>query len=105
MEAGSGERSHELAVMRALGGQRRQLRQVLLAEFALLGALAGLLAGVGATAIGTVLARWVFHLDYLPTGNLVLTGILAGMASVAIAGMVAARRAFSGRVIDGLRGV
>jgi putative ABC transport system permease protein len=105
MEAGSGERSHELAVMRALGGQRRQLRQVLLAEFVLLGTLAGLLAGVGATAIGIALARWVFHLDYLPTASLLLIGILTGMACVAIAGLVTARRALSCRVVEGLRGV
>jgi len=75
----------------------------LLVEFVLLGSLAGLLSGLGATAIGTALARLVFHLDYLPTATLLLTGILAGMASVAIAGMAAARRAFSGRVVEGLR--
>jgi len=105
IEAGSGERTHELAVLRALGGRQRQLRQVVLAEFMVLGALAGLLAGLGATAIGTALARWVFHLDYLPTPAYLFAGILAGLLGVSIAGMTAARRAFSGRVIERLRGV
>ncbi|MHB1429724.1 MAG: ABC transporter permease [Rhodocyclaceae bacterium] len=104
IEASSGERGHELAVLRALGGRRAQLRQVVLAEFAVLGLLAGLLSGLGATAIGTALARWVFHLDYLPTPDYVLIGVAAGLAGVSLAGMAAARRGFSGRVIERLRG-
>ncbi len=104
IEASSGERGHELAVLRALGGRQAQLRQVVLAEFAVLGMLAGLLAGLGATAIGTALARWVFQLDYLPTADYVLIGVVAGLAGVSLAGMAASRRGFSGRVIERLRG-
>lgn len=105
IEASSGERSHELAVLRALGGQRRQLRQRVLAEFAAQGVLAGLLAGLGATAIGTALARWVFQLDYVPTGQYLLIGIAAGTLGVGLSGMAAARSAFSGQVIDRLRDI
>lgn len=103
IQAGSGERSHELAVLRALGGRQAQVRQVLLAEFAVLGFLSGLLAGLAASAIGTALARWVFQLDYLPSASYVLIGIAAGLAGVSLAGLAAARRAFSGRVVDRLR--
>ncbi|MDP2108603.1 MAG: FtsX-like permease family protein, partial [Rhodocyclaceae bacterium] len=105
LQASAGERSHELAVLRALGGRRRQLRQALFAEFATLGALAGLLAGLAATAIGTALARWVFQLDYLPTPGLLLVGTLAGLAGVALAGLAATRKALAGQVVEGLRGV
>jgi putative ABC transport system permease protein len=105
IEASSGERSHELAVLRALGGRQRQLRQVVLAEFAVLGVLAGLLAGLGATAIGTALARWVFQLAYLPSADYVFIGVAAGLLGVSLAGMTASRRAFSGRVIERLRGI
>jgi putative ABC transport system permease protein len=104
LQASAGERSHALAVLRAMGGQRRQLRQTLFAEFATLGAIAGLLAGLGATAIGTALARWVFQLDYLPTPSLVGFGVITGLTGVALAGLMAMRQALSGRVVDGLRG-
>jgi len=105
LQASAGERNHELAVLRALGGRRRQLHQALFAEFATLGAIAGLLAGFCATAIGTALARWVFNLDYLPTPGLLLVGVLAGLAGVALAGLAATRQALTGRVIEGLRGI
>jgi putative ABC transport system permease protein len=105
LQASAGERNHELAVLRALGGRRRQLRQALFAEFAALGALAGLLAGLAATAIGTALARWVFQLDYLPTPSLVLVGLLAGLSGVALAGLMATRKALAGQVVEGLHGV
>jgi putative ABC transport system permease protein len=104
LQASAGERSHELAVLRALGGRRRQLRQALVAEFAALGAIAGLLAGLGATAIGTALARWVFQLDYLPTPGLLGAAVGAGMVGVTLAGLAATRSALAGRVLDGLRG-
>lgn len=105
IEAGSGERSHELAVMRALGGQRRQLRQRVLAEFVAIGALAGLLSGLGVTAIGTALARWVFRLDYLPGADYLFIGVAVGLVGVSLAGMMATRRAFSGRIVERLRGI
>lgn len=105
LQASAGERSHELAVLRALGGRKRQLRQALIAEFAALGAIAGLLAGLGATAIGTALARWVFQLDYLPTPGLLAVAVGAGAVGVTLAGLGATRPALAGRVADGLRGL
>lgn len=103
IETSGSERSHELAVLRALGGRQRQLRQVVLAEFAMLGLLAGLLAGVAASAIGTVLARRVFQIDYLPGADILMMGVGAGLAGVAAAGLLATRRAFAGQVIERLR--
>jgi putative ABC transport system permease protein len=105
IEASSAERSHELAVLRALGGRQRQLRQMVLAEFAALGILAGLLAGLGASLIGTALARWVFELDYLPSIEYLLIGAAAGLVGVGLAGRLALRRAFAGRVVERLREV
>lgn len=55
------ERRYEVAVLRALGAGRKQLRRILLTEFAVIGGIAGLLAALGALAVGQVLAHKVFH--------------------------------------------
>ena len=57
------ERRYELSVMRALGADRARLRQSLLAELAVVGAIAGIIAGAGAALVGQLLARNVFQLD------------------------------------------
>ena len=93
LQATSDERQRELAVMRAVGAQRRQLRLVLLAEFAALGATAGLLAGLGAAGIGWALGRFAFQLDYLPSPWLPITGLLVGASGVVLAGLWATRNA------------
>ena len=56
------ERRYELSVMRALGAGRAQLRQALLAELAVVGAIAGLIAAGGASLLGQLLAQKVFQL-------------------------------------------
>jgi putative ABC transport system permease protein len=57
------ERRYELSVMRALGAQRRQLRQSLLTELLVVGAIAGLIAAFGASALGQLLARQIFQME------------------------------------------
>ncbi|WP_374276569.1 ABC transporter permease [Azonexus sp.] len=83
--ASADERRYELAVLRALGARRAQLRQALLVELALTGGLAGLLAALGAGLLGQVLARRVFDLD-LALDPLVLAGS-AGLAAVLTVGV------------------
>jgi putative ABC transport system permease protein len=103
IQAGSGERGQELAVLRALGARHRQLQHVVLAEFLSLGTLAGLLAGGAAMGIGAALGRWVFQLDVVPGVDILLAGVFAGLAGVGLAGLLASRRAFGGSVLARLR--
>jgi putative ABC transport system permease protein len=103
LQATADERLRELAVMRALGARKRQLRAALGAEFAALGAMAGLLGGLGAAAIAWALARFAFRLPYLPDPLLVLIGCTAGAAGVAIAGVLATRGALASAAMNGLR--
>lgn len=103
LQASAAERRHELAVMRALGARRVQLRQALVAEFAALGAVAGLLAGIVATAIGFALGRWAFQLDYLPGPQLLLLGGAAGILGVAAAGLAATWGSSRARISESLR--
>jgi putative ABC transport system permease protein len=86
------EREFDAAVMRTLGASGRQLRAVLAAEFALIGALAGLLAAVGATAIGYVLADRVLNLPYAINPWVWLAGLLIGAVGVTVAGLFGTAR-------------
>ncbi|HEX9450475.1 MAG TPA: FtsX-like permease family protein [Burkholderiales bacterium] len=82
------EREFDAAVMRTLGASGRQLRAVQAAEFALIGALAGLLAAIGATAIGYVLADKVLNLPYTINPWVWLAGLLIGAVGVTVAGLL-----------------
>jgi putative ABC transport system permease protein len=103
LQASSDERRHELAVLRALGARSRQLSSALLAEFAALGALAGLLAGIAASLIGWGLARFAFRLDYLPQPELWLIGMVAGMVLVVAAGWLGASSMLRQSALPALR--
>jgi putative ABC transport system permease protein len=103
LQASSDERRHELAVLRALGARSRQLSAALLAEFAALGALAGLLAGIAASLIGWGLARFAFRLDYLPQPGLWAIGLLSGMVLVVIAGWLGASSMLRQSALPALR--
>ncbi len=82
------EREFDAAVMRTLGASGRQLRAVQAAEFALIGALAGSIAALGATAVGYVLADKVLNLPYAINPWVWLAGLLAGAAGVTLAGLL-----------------
>ena len=79
------ERTREAGLLRALGATRRQLSQAQLIEFALVGALAGLLAASGAAAMGWGLAKFQFKFEWMFHPEVWLIGLGAG-ALCAIAG-------------------
>jgi putative ABC transport system permease protein len=85
------ERLYQATIMRTLGASRSQLRRAILAEFAVLGALAGLLAAAGATAMGYVIATQVLNLDYTFNSMVWLAGAFAGAAGIAAAGYAGTR--------------
>ncbi|MGN6316236.1 ABC transporter permease [Trinickia sp.] len=97
------ERVRESALLRALGASHRQVRSVHAAEFAVVGALAGLMAAVGAQALGIVLATRVFdfHLDVDPW--LLPAGIAAGVACAGVGGWLSLRRVLRRPAAQSLR--
>jgi putative ABC transport system permease protein len=86
------ERRFDAAVMRALGAAGRQLRSVQVAEFLFIGALAGLLAAIGATGIGWVLAKQVLNVPFNPSPLVWVAGLLAGALGVTLAGVLGTSR-------------
>jgi len=104
LQASHDERRYELALLRALGARAAQLRGAVLAEFAALGAIAGLLAGIGASGISWALASFVFHLDYRPAPQLLPLGLFAGAIGVALAGWLGTAAILRQPPLQALRG-
>lgn len=78
------ERVREAAVMRALGASRQQVLASQRAEFAVLGLLSGLLAAVGATGIGWLIAQKVFQFPYQINHWVWLVGPLLGLGCLGV---------------------
>lgn len=91
VQSSQGERIKESALLRALGASHKQLREAVIAEFAILGAIAGLLAAVFATIIAWSLSQFVFELPFNFNAWLWAIGIIGGALGIATAGYLATR--------------
>jgi putative ABC transport system permease protein len=87
------ERRFESAILHTLGAGRRTILQGVAVEFIALGGLAGVLAAAGASAVGLLLARFAFKLDYAFSAPVWFAGLLAGAFIVGVTGTLATRRA------------
>ncbi|NMG47054.1 FtsX-like permease family protein [Azoarcus communis] len=97
------EREYELAMLRTLGARHRQVRQALAAEFLVLGGVAGVLAGVGASAIGWALAQFVFRMNYVPSLWPLALAALVGAVGVMLGGWLGTRKLLSTPPLGSLR--
>ena len=86
------ERRREAAVMRVYGASRAQVIGAQRIEFLAMGAVAGILAALGAAAIGQLLARRVFELDLPPSPALWIAGPLAGIALLSLNAWLSSRK-------------
>lgn len=86
------QRLHDGAVLRALGADRQRLRRAHLAEFMLLGLLAGILAAAGSEIIAYMLYAKVLNLDYAFKWQLWLATPLLGILLVGGSGYWGTRR-------------
>lgn len=92
VQSSQAERIRESALLRALGASHQQLREAVIAEFAILGAIAGLLAAVFATIIAWSLSHFVFELPFNFNVWLWVIGIFGGALGIAMAGYLATRK-------------
>jgi putative ABC transport system permease protein len=86
------ERVYDAAILRTMGATGRQMVAAQAAEFVAIGALSGLLAAIGATALGYVLASRVLNVPYAVDPWVWLVGLLGGVAGVVIAGLIGTRK-------------
>jgi putative ABC transport system permease protein len=97
------ERRFESAMLRALGASKRTVFAGVMAEFAALGAAAGILASAGASILAAIVATRLFELPYEFNPLLWVTGVAAGVFVVCASGFVAARGAVNAPPVDVLR--
>lgn len=86
------ERVFDAAVLRTVGATGRQLLNAQAAEFIAIGALAGLLASIAASALGYVLATRVLNVPYDLNPWIWVVGMLTATLGVLIAGLLGTRR-------------
>ena len=91
INASQDERVLDAAILRTLGASGAQLRSAQAAEFVAIGALAGLLAALGASALGYVLATRVLAVSYTFNPIVWLAGLAVGTVGVLAAGLVSTR--------------
>ncbi len=85
------DRMQQAAILRTLGASRAQLTRAHLAEFAVIGALAGLIGAAGASGLGYVLAVKVLSLSYNFSPLAWVAGVVCGSAGIALAGHLGTR--------------
>jgi putative ABC transport system permease protein len=85
------ERTREAGLLRALGATRGQLASAQRIEFALVGALSGLLAASGAAALGWALARYQFKFPWHFDPVVWTAGLVAGAVCALIGGWLGLR--------------
>lgn len=97
------ERVREAALLRALGASRQQLSRAQVAEMLCLGGLAGLLAAMGAAAIGWALARYAFEFEYVVTPWVFVLGIGGGALCALVGGWMGLRSVLKTPPLTSLR--
>jgi len=85
------ERIREAALLRALGASARQLARAQMLEFVLLGALAGLMAALGATVVGWLLASQVFDFAFHFNPAVFAAGVSVGILCATLSGWAGLR--------------
>jgi putative ABC transport system permease protein len=103
VQATRDERRYESALLRTFGATKKRVLTGVATEFLCIGLLAGVLAASGASLAGYLLATGLFDLEYNFSLMLWLSGPIAGMTLVCLAGMTATWRVITHAPIHVLR--
>lgn len=101
--AGQRRRIAEAVILKSLGATSRQIRAAWLAEFAALGAAAGLIAALVGTVASYSVAHWVMHIRWSFLPGTLLATILVCVALMLILGYAGTRSALRSRAAPLLR--
>lgn len=83
------QRIYEVAVLKTLGAKRKILLKILLAEYGLIGFVAGVIGSLAAVGLSYVTSRFVFEIPWSFTPMVNLGGIVATIVLVTAVGTLA----------------
>jgi putative ABC transport system permease protein len=98
------ERVYQATLLRTLGASRGQIHRAHLAEFTLIGAIAGFVAAAAATGLAYFIAHRFLQLDYSPDPGVWVLGVVGTALGVAVAGWIGTRRVLTAPPLGVLRG-
>ncbi len=88
-------RRAEYTLLRVLGAQRRQVALAVLAEFALVALLSGLVAAFGASVLGWAVSRYALHIPYTFDARLLAWGVGTALCIIPLAAWLGLRGTMS----------
>lgn len=101
--SGRFQRIRETVLLRTLGATRRQLRQIQLVEYAVLGVLAAVTGGLLAQAANVLLAKFVFKAPVVFAPGVLLASVAGAVAVTLVTGMLTNRGITSHPPLEVLR--
>lgn len=97
------QRVYETAVLKTLGAKRKTILLILLAEYGLMGTVAGIVGSVAAVGLSYATSHYVFEIKWRLTPEINLIGILATILLVTIVGAVSTLDVLSRKPLATLR--
>lgn len=97
------QRAYEAALLKTLGATRAMVLTIVVAEYGLLGLIAGLIGSAAALALSYSLARFLFEIPWSFTPGVVALGVAGTIALVVIVGVVASLSSVSRKPLGVLR--
>lgn len=97
------QRIYEVAVLKTLGAKRKVLLKILLAEYGLIGFVAGVIGSAAAVGLSYVTSRWVFEIPWSFTPVVNVGGVGATIILVTVVGTLATVDVLSRKPLATLR--
>jgi putative ABC transport system permease protein len=86
MAATQDERYHNAALLKAIGASHKMLKQIAMTELFIVGAVAGLLAGISAAVAAWCLGRYVMDIEFNAFAQSIALGLALGVGATMLAG-------------------
>jgi putative ABC transport system permease protein len=97
------QRIYEVALLKTLGAKRKTLLRILLAEYGMIGVVAGVIGSGAAVGLSYATSRWVFEIPWSFTPMVNLGGVVATIILVTGVGILATVDVLSRKPLTTLR--